>query len=100
MILNRIGHELGLVAQWSERPAWGQQMVGHHHKAEALIQLLEVFDCGQIGGFDKGQSRAQMRSLFDRWDWLYRKYDDPTGQDFGRTYESIRDFFNPEPQTL
>ena len=93
-ILKHIGDSLALVVQWSKTPAWCENVVKYHHKAEALIEVLETKDCGSVGGFDKGQPRP--RTLFDRWDWLYRKYDDPTGKRFGydiRTYEDIRDFF-------
>lgn len=41
-------------------------------QAEALIQILEVDDCGSVGGFDvkRGQKNADMRTLQDRFEWL------------------------------
>jgi len=93
-ILKHIGDSLHLVAQWSETPAWCEKVAKYYHHAEALIEVLETADCGSVGGFDNGQPRP--RTLFDRLDWLYRKYDDPTGKRFGcniRSYEGIRNFF-------
>lgn len=47
-----------------------QNAVGHYHRAEALIELLEVLDCGSVGGYDKGQTEAHRRTLRNRYDWL------------------------------
>ena len=41
-------------------------------KASALIELVEVFDCGSVGGF--GQGYTGNRSLESRLEWLERKY--------------------------
>lgn len=42
------------------------------HKAEALIELLEIHDCGSIGGFDQG--RKGLYSLEERYELLKSKY--------------------------
>lgn len=38
--------------------------------AEAQIEVLEIFNCGQVGGYDRGQEAAGRRSLKDRLAWL------------------------------
>jgi hypothetical protein len=45
-------------------------------KAEALIELLEVHDCGSIGGFDAevGDSLHGLLYLEQRFEALKRKY--------------------------
>lgn len=45
-------------------------------KATALIELLEVFDCGSTGGFDKRQPEASSGAsgLCSRLDWLTKKH--------------------------
>jgi hypothetical protein len=37
--------------------------------AEAQIEVLEIFNCGQVGGFDRGQE-AKHRTLKGRLAWL------------------------------
>ena len=47
-------------------------------KAEALIELLEIHDCGSVGGFDPevgGDSLHWLLYLEQRFDALKRKYD-------------------------
>lgn len=44
----------------------------NEQRLEALVELLEIFDCGSVGGFSKGQ--PEMRSVFDRARWLLKKY--------------------------
>jgi len=95
-ILKTIGDHFQGVIQWSRHhdADWAENVVQYLHQAEALIELLEVFDCGSIGGFDSFQPPP--RTLFDRWDWLFRKYDKPDGLRFGCnivSYEEVRDYF-------
>lgn len=42
--------------------------------AEALIELAEVLDCGSIGGYGKGETEDDQQCLFNRWNWLCKKY--------------------------
>jgi len=95
-ILNNIGNFFQGVIQWRESITSDGEanVVKHLHYAEALIQLLEVEDCGSVGGFDKNQPTP--KTLFDRWDWLFHKYDNPKGKRFGCgivSYGDIRKFF-------
>lgn len=43
-------------------------------KAEALIALLEIHDCGSYGGFDKDDPKCgKHNSLDTRFKWLKKK---------------------------
>ena len=82
--------DLGL-GKWSWMSRSCAHAAGAERAAALLIELLEVHDCGSVGGFDRGQSPGG--NLFERWDWLYRKYGEPDGQRFGSgtvTYEEIK----------
>jgi len=94
-ILDMIGDNFQSVIQWSGHADFGR-CAKYSDKAEGLIELLEIHDCGSTGGFDEDQPTAS--NLFDRWDWLYRKYgQDPKGKSFGcniASYEQIKEFYN------
>lgn len=63
------------------------------NKAEALIEILEVNDCGSVGGFDLNQ---EDRGLFPRFLWLVDKYDSRSGVNFescGFTIETLEIYF-------
>jgi hypothetical protein len=61
-------------------------------KAEALIEILEVTDCGSTGGFDKGQ---ESQGLVERFLWLLDKYNKRTDikESCGFTPDSIHKYF-------
>ena len=66
---------------------------------EVLVELLEVHDCGSTGGFDERQPCSGDLGLFERWDWLFRKYHNPEGMKFScGIYEDICKF--TDGQTL
>lgn len=44
----------------------------YERKAEGLIELIEVVNCGSVGGHDEGQPQAN--NVDDRFAWLRRKY--------------------------
>ena len=95
-VLNQIGDYFQNVIQCAplKTPGDSENVTKYLHKAEALIEFLEIRDCGSFGGFDKGQPYP--RNLFSRWDWLYRKYDNPASKRFGCdivSYENIKEFF-------
>lgn len=98
-ILNAIGDCFQQVIQWSEykEPSWSENVTQYLYQAEVLIKILEIQDCGSVGGFD--DSQPQPRNLFDRWDWLFRKYNDPKDKKFGcniASYKNIKAFFESE----
>ncbi len=79
IILNAIADELGMSSQWlpSNRVGSLESATAHLHRAETLIELLEVHDCGSVGGFDKGQ-RYPNGDVFKRFNWLLRKHHGPS----------------------
>ena len=95
-ILNAIGDCFQQVIQWTRHidPAWTENITKSLYQAEALVEILEIQDCGSVCGFDQRQPRP--RNLFDRWDWLFRKYNDPEDKKFGcniASYHAIKEFF-------
>jgi hypothetical protein len=65
------------VAQWDK---WGydtkDNVVKNQHQAAVLIELLEVDDCGSVGGFDGGNKpgRETKNWVFNRFLAVLRKY--------------------------
>lgn len=70
-ILEQIESELAQVDEWRDMDDYGRA-AQYFNKAEALIELLEVYNCGSIGGFDKGQDSDQ-DSVLERFAWLKKK---------------------------
>lgn len=80
-ILKVIDFNLRMVYQWSDQFSKKRINVGYSscvfeylHKAEALIELLEVEDCGSTGGFDKSLGQDGLYSLEERFEGLKKKY--------------------------
>lgn len=72
MVLEMIFDHLDSAASWDMfKTGEAGHRLDHITKAEALIELLEVADCGSVGGFDHGQPRP--KDLYDRYDWLKNK---------------------------
>ena len=66
VILKRIKEELQMLEQWRE----GDNLnfaLDHQTRAIALIELLEVHDCGSVGGFAPGQTDQTIKG---RYEWL------------------------------
>ncbi len=58
------------VRQWSKSGDYARA-AAYLAKQEALVQLLEVDDCGSTGGFDRLRKQLEgMRGLDARLDWL------------------------------
>jgi hypothetical protein len=74
-VLATIAEHLECRDQWLESGHLASAME-YEFKAEGLIELLEVVNCGSIGGFDKGQPDARVvkDSTRERFNWLKRKY--------------------------
>lgn len=51
-IKEELEESLELVEQWKNDPS---NYFKYFNKTEMLVELLEVDNCGSIGGFDKGQ---------------------------------------------
>ena len=55
----------------------GRQVYQYIAKAEALIELLEIHDCGSVGGFDPDSGGDSMHGLLymeQRFEALKRKH--------------------------
>lgn len=66
-VAKQIKDELQQVEQWKELGYDTINSAGEHYKKlEALVELLEVYNCGYVGGYDKGQDRSKRWSLKDR----------------------------------
>ncbi|KKL69499.1 hypothetical protein LCGC14_2114300 [marine sediment metagenome] len=67
-----------MVIQWGvvkDSYEWNQTVTRYLIEANSIIELVEVFDCGSVGGFGAGQMVEDYHtSLFDRWTWLCQKY--------------------------
>jgi len=97
-ILKAIGDQFQQMIQWGRMHSYGN-VAEAQAAATSLIELLEVHDCGSVGGFDAGFDRP--RTLVGRWDWLYRKYNNPTKKRFGCnivSYEEICEHFDFVPK--
>ena len=76
-VLNRIITDLACAESWkrsSFKTDWANCVAEYYIKALSLIELLEVHDCGQMGGFDKGADVTVGRNLVTRTHWLLNKY--------------------------
>jgi hypothetical protein len=77
-ILDRIGEALDQVKQWQKLGNEGGvvRAAEYVHCAQALIELLEIADCRQVGGFGVHNGKVQSNmpkyrgSLMNRYRWL------------------------------
>jgi hypothetical protein len=71
-----IGENFWWAAQSMTR--WTNASMAYHKyviRAEALLELIEVEDCGAAGGYgNEGTQGIYPNSLFHRWLWLMKKY--------------------------
>lgn len=72
LLLTKIQDEMDAVKQWSEEYDWVAHHFQHYCRLEGLVELLEEYDCGSVGGFGKKQPEGQ--SLEERAQWLLAKY--------------------------
>ena len=72
-ILIQIGEHLTSMNQWVLYENYDYASK-YANKAESLIELFEVYDCGSIVGYDEGQHELMPQaSLHQRFSWLYNK---------------------------
>ncbi len=81
VILKEISESLKRSAQWMKmKPEWLDRSSKYLIKAESLIEILEVKDCGSIGGFDQANQLPGRREgsydLCERFLLLTRKHKD------------------------
>ena len=72
VMLNRIFDMFQYATQWPENST------AYFYKAEALIEVLEIGDCGSTGGYDPQNRNRKLTGfdLFDRFLTVILKYDD------------------------
>lgn len=74
VILKRIKSCLDAENQWAKSRSY-EIALKYNAKAEALIELLEIHDCGSTGGFDRDDPNCRRHSeLKTRYEWLVEKY--------------------------
>lgn len=75
-ILNAIFSDLCGIIQWF--PNNVENSAKYMFKAESLIEILEVEDCGSVGGFDRKSpvKRDTNFNLFNRYLAVVRRYND------------------------
>lgn len=70
----------------------------YHNQAKALIELLEIEDCGSTGGFDMDSKLPNIckYSLYDRFIALLNKYEDNYNlkDECGFTPRTLCEYFN------
>jgi len=94
-ILQIIFEDFQQITQWL--PNTIENSLEYHHKAEQLIEILEVADCGSVGGFDNANpvKRITGYELYDRFLALVHKYkdEDKIKKSCGFTLESLGKYF-------
>lgn len=73
-ILKEIDERLKTANQWEDIVHSGYRFA-NYVEARGLIEVLETYNCGSVGGFDKGQKD---RSLKGRIKWLKDKRKEST----------------------
>ena len=95
-ILTDIGDCFQQIYQWCD-PAnmgYGETMLKYQHKADALIELLEVNDTKSC--------LSHTGNLWERFIKLYNKYNNIQGKKFGcntSSYEKLDKFFKTRGET-
>lgn len=94
-ILQQIFEDLQQITQWlpSNIDLGNESMI----KAKALIEMLEIDDCGSVGGFDKNNrlKRDSGFDLYDRFTTVLRKHHKETDIEkcCNFTVESLKGYF-------
>lgn len=98
-ILQEIFYNFQQMSQWIILESYSK----YYHRAEQLIELLEVEDCGSVGGFDEKNPTINKTGfrLYDRFLTLLKKKRDASKLEpiCGFTPKSLGDYFK-EVQTL
>jgi hypothetical protein len=95
VILNAIFSNFQQITQWL--PSNIENAAEYMHKAEALIEILEVDDCGSVGGYDPHNPVEDESGfeLYDRFLALVRKRNNISEiqQDCGFDVEKLKKYF-------
>ena len=92
-LLERAYQHLKQVVQWKnyDKPTWSSTATQYYYLAEEILSIVEILDCGSVGGFGKGQKYTD--TLFPRFIWLYLKYvgDPKTLPDYDKITKNLND---------
>lgn len=75
ILLNEMIEAYEDIRDWSEDPyskGFAENTLKYVNRLETLVELLEIYDCGNVGRFGKGQ--PDELNLEERMDWLIKKY--------------------------
>jgi len=91
-ILQEIFSNFQQITQWMYNPPY---MAEYHFKAQSLIELLEVEDCGSVGGHDNSNPTKWESGypLYDRFLTLLRKENTKLKKEVYFTPESMEKYF-------
>ena len=100
-ILYSAFHEMRQMRQWIDyrTPKGASAMARSAAKAEALIELVEIADCGVVGGFSEGYGYRNTNSLYRRWGFLFEKYRTKENR-YPAEMEGVKEWFHPETAGL
>lgn len=95
MLLNEAFGHFQQLTQWPENP---DRLLVYTSKAEAIIEVLEVVDCGSTGGFDPHNKLSTdcEHALYCRFLTVMKKHHDEGDIDpvCGADVETLLDYFN------
>lgn len=86
---NSILSDFKMLKQWLSLHSY-ESVVKYSHILTAKIELLEVQQCGSIGGFDKGQTTTN--SLVERFSWICKKNDVTIPDEIKSILKSLKSF--------
>ena len=73
LVKEQIRSDLRLIEQWKGSYDWADNVAKYYHKLEALVELLEIYNCGSVGGFDEGQVDHKRYTLEERAEYVLNK---------------------------
>lgn len=92
IILQEIFSNFQAMTQWLDEP---DNYAKYANKAEALIEILEVEDCGSVGGYDQENQNKLVSgyTLYDRFLTLIRKENTRLQKECYFTPKTMTSFF-------
>jgi len=95
-LLNEIFENFQQITQWI--PNDPENIMKYSSRAESLIEFIEVWDCGSIGGWDLKNLPVQKCKyhLYDRFLAIVKKYKSESSvkEDCGFNVDNLTKYFN------